>query len=127
MFLWKLPRTLTKWGKVSLYGNKYPVRARPPKSVVQVRFDPFDLSQILIYDAEGRNRLEITSASKQTSTRAPSIPEEAHRPVRQVSAQSLAYFSRLRERYLQSQKHSQDVSFQNLRDPKAPNKEDLRG
>jgi len=127
MFFWKLRRTVTKWGKVSLYGNQYPVRARPPKAVVQVRFDPFDLSQILIYDAEGRNRLEITSASKQTSTRAPSIPEEAHRPALQVSAQSVAYFSRLRERYLQNQKRSQDISFQNLHDPKNPTKEDPRG
>jgi transposase InsO family protein len=127
MFLWKLRRTVTKWGKVSLYANNYPVRSRPPKSVVQLRFDPFDLSQILIYDAEGRNRLEIASASKQTTTRAPSVPEETHRPARQVSAQSVAYFSRLRERHLQSQKHNQDVSFQNLRLPKAPTKEDSRG
>jgi transposase InsO family protein len=127
MFLWKVPRTVTKWGKVSLHGNQYPVRARPPKSVVQLRYDPFDLSQILIYDPEGRNRLEISSASKQTSTRAPSIPEEARLPPLKVSAQSVAYFSRLRERYLQSQKHNQDISFQNLRDPKDPTKEHPRG
>ncbi len=127
MFLWKVPRTVTKWGKVSLHGNQYPVRARPPKSVVQVRYDPFDLSQILIYDPEGRNRLQISCASKQTTTRAPSVPEESRLPPIQVSAQSVAYFSRLRERYLQSQKHNQDVSFQNLRDPTNPDKEDPRG
>lgn len=118
MFLWKQPRTVNKWGKVSLYGNQYPVRARPPGAAVQVRYDPFDLSEILIYDPEGRTRLETTSASKQIATRAPCIPEEARLPALQISTQSVAYFSRLRERYLQSQKRSQDVSFQKLRDPK---------
>ena len=117
MFLWKERRTVTKWGKVSLYRNQYPVRLRPPGAAVQVRFDPFDLSEILIYDLDGRTRLESTRTNKQVRTRAPSIPEESKAPAPLISAQSVAYFSRLRERYLQSQKHRPEVSFQKLRDP----------
>ena len=74
MFLWKDRRTVNKWGKISLYSNQYPVRARPPGAVVQVRYDPFDLSEILIYEQGSCTRLETTSASKQIVTRAPSIP-----------------------------------------------------
>lgn len=121
MFLWKEKRTVSKWGKISLYGNRYPVSARPPGTVVQIRFDPFDLAEILIYDREGRTRLEATRANKQLTTRAPSIPEESKASASQISAQSVAYFSRLRERYLQSQKHRPEVSFQKLRES---NKED---
>jgi putative transposase len=117
MFLWKEKRTVSKWGKISLYSNHYPVRARPPGAVVQVRYDPFNLFEILIYDPEGSTRLESTSASKQTTVRAPSIPEESRTTAPQISAQSVAYFSRLRERYLQSQKQSQEISFRKLRDP----------
>ena len=124
MFLWKEKRTVSKWGKISLYGNQYPVRARPPGAVVQVRYDPFDLSELLIYDLDSTTPLETTGASKQTTTRAPSIPEEAKATAPEISAQSIAYFSRLRERYLQSQKQSQEISFEKLRDPKM---EDPRG
>ncbi|OFW63876.1 MAG: hypothetical protein A2Y74_04630 [Actinobacteria bacterium RBG_13_63_9] len=124
MFLWKEKRTVSKWGKISLYGNQYPVRTRPHGAVVQVRYDPFDLTEILIYEPDGSARLESTSASKQTTTRAPSIPEESQASSPQISAQSVAYFSRLRERYLKSQKENQDISFQKLRNPK---KEDPHG
>jgi transposase InsO family protein len=115
MFLWKEKRTVSKWGKISLYGNQYPVRSRPPGSVVQVRYDPFDLAELLIYDQHSATRLESTSASTQTTTRAPSIPEESKATAPQISAQSVAYFSRLRQRYLQSQKQIQEVSFRELR------------
>jgi len=124
MFLWKEKRTVSKWGKISLYSNQYPVRARPPGAVVQVRYDPFDLSELLIYDLDSTTPLETTGASKQTTTRAPSIPEETKATAPEISAQSIAYFSRLRERYLQSQKQSQEISFEKLRDPKT---EDPRG
>jgi hypothetical protein len=115
MFLWKEKRTVSKWGKISLYGNQYPVRSRPPGSVVQVRYDPFDLAELLIYDQHSATRLESTSASRQTTTRAPSIPEESKATAPKISAQSVAYFSRLRQRYLQSQKQIQEVSFRELR------------
>jgi len=117
MFLWKDKRTVTKWGKISLHRNQYPVRCRPPQSVVQIRYDPFDLSEILIYEPDPPRFLERTHANKQLTLRAPSIPEESKASPPKVSAQSVAYFTRLRERYLQSQKDRKDVSFQKLRDP----------
>jgi len=124
MFLWKENRTVSKWGKISLYGNQYPVRSRPPGTIVQVRYDPFDLAELLIYDSDGSTRLESTSASKQITIRAPSIPEESRATATQISAQSVAYFSRLRERYLHSQKQSQEVSFRELH---RPDKEESHG
>jgi transposase InsO family protein len=117
MFLWKEKRTVSKWGTISLYGNRYPVHSRPPGAAVQVRYDPFDLAELLIYEPDGSARLEKTTASKQISTRAPSIPEESRATPAQISTQSVAYFSRLRERYLQSQKLRQEITFRDLNHP----------
>ena len=114
MFLWKQTRTITKWGKISLHGNHYPVTCRPPGSVVQVRYDPFDLSQLSIYDPSTLTCLETTMASKQVSARVPHIPEESKPGKHEISQQSVAYFSRLRQMYLQQLKSQQEVSFHKL-------------
>jgi transposase InsO family protein len=115
MFLWKDKRTVSKWGKISLYANQYPVSSRPPGTVVQVRFDPFDLSEVLIYEPATAVALERSSVSRQRNTRAPSVPEESRKSPPEISKQSVAYFSRLRERYLESQKSAAEVSFDTLR------------
>jgi hypothetical protein len=122
MFLCKEKRTISKWGKISLYGNLYPVSSRPPTTVVQVRYDPFDLSELLIYDLATNARLESSTASKQLATRAPSVPAESQKSAPEISKQSAAYFSRLRAQYLQSQKAASEVSFDTLR--QQPLKED---
>ena len=115
MFLWKQKRTVTKWGKVSLYANKYPVTTRPAGTVVQVRYDPFDLSQVIIYDPASTTPLETTTPSTQVAHRAPHVPEESRMSTRQISQQSVAYFTHLREKYLEAQRNAQEVSFQTLR------------
>jgi len=121
MFLWKEKRTVTKWGKISLYANKYPVQSRPPKSVVQVRYDPFDLSEVFIYNTETLDLLETTSPTKQVNTRAPRIPEESRPNASQISTQSVAYFTHLREKHLKALKSQQDVSFRTLHTHKEEN------
>jgi putative transposase len=115
MFLWKDKRTVTKWGKISLYANKYPVQIRPPGTVVQVRYDPFDLSEVFIYDNHTNTLVETSTPTKQVNSRAPNIPEESRKTLREISQQSVAYFTRLREKHLQSQKAASEVSFQTLR------------
>jgi transposase InsO family protein len=122
MFLWKQKRTVSKWGKISLYGNLYPVSSRPPASVVQVRYDPFDLSEVLIYDFATNAHLERSTASKQLVARAPAVPQESRKSAPEISKQSAAYFSRLRAQYLESQKAASEVSFHALR--QQPTQED---
>jgi hypothetical protein len=46
---------------------------------------------------------------------APHIPQEAADNAPKVSQQSVAYFSRLRERHREAQKTAQQISFQPLR------------
>ena len=115
LFLWKENRTVSKYGKIKLYSNQYPVQKVPHGTVVQVRFDPFDLDEVYIYDA-GNNYLETTSPSKKITNTAPNIPEESKDNPKTVSKQSKAFFTRLREKHLKELKKAQQIPFSKLFD-----------
>ena len=114
LFLWRLNRTVTKYGRVKLFGNQYPVTARPPRTVVQVRYDPFDLQQVAIYDPQHLKLLETTSVTQQLATQAPTVPEESRSRPPEVSQNARRYFSRLREQHQDHQKQLTETSFRHL-------------
>lgn len=91
---------------------------------MQVRYDPFDLREVLIYDPATKTPLESSTANKQRNIRAPSVPEESRKSVPQISKDSIAYFNRLRAKYLENQKTASEVSFDSLR--QQPTEEDPR-
>ncbi len=113
MFLWRKYRKITKYGKVKLFSNQYPVQKLPHGKVVQVRFDPFDLDQIYIYDQQN-NFLESTRPSKKVNNRATQVPEESKKDRSKVSQDSVNYFTRLREKHLQQQKRDHKMKFTKL-------------
>ncbi len=113
MFLWRKYRKITKYGKVKLFSNQYPVQKLPHGKVVQVRFDPFDLDQIYIYDQQN-NFLESTRPSKKVNNRATQVPEESKKDRTKVSQDSVNYFTRLREKHLQQQKRDHKMKFTKL-------------
>jgi len=115
MFLWKESRTVSKYGKIKLYSNQYPVQKVPHGTVVQVRFDPFDLDEVFIYDA-GNHYLETTSPSKKVTDTAPNIPEESRKSSRKVSQESVAMFTRLREKHRKQLKDAHQMPFSKLFD-----------
>jgi len=122
MFLWKENRTVSKYGKIKLYSNQYPVQKVPHGKVVQVRFNPFDLQEVYVYDS-GNHYLETSSVSKKVSETAPNIPEESKANPKKVSKQSEAYFTRLRERHLKELKKTQQIPFSKLFGQKEQNDE----
>jgi hypothetical protein len=113
MFLWRKYRKITKYGKVKLFSNQYPVQKLPHGKVVQVRFDPFDLDQIYIYDQQN-NFLESSRPSKKVNNRATQVPEESKKDRSKVSQDSVNYFTRLREKHLQQQKRDHKMKFTKL-------------
>ncbi|RLB79659.1 MAG: hypothetical protein DRH17_13455 [Deltaproteobacteria bacterium] len=113
LFLWKETRTVSKYGKIKLYSNQYPVQNAPHGTAVWVRFDPFDLDEVYIYDANNRY-LETTSPTKKVTSTAPNIPEESRLSSQKVSQQSVALFSRLREKHRRQLKESQQMPFSKL-------------
>ena len=115
MFLWKESRTVSKYGKIKLYSNQYPVQQAPHGTVVQVRFDPFDLDELYIYDSTN-HYLETTTPSKKLTNIAPDIPEESRKSPQKVSRESVAMFTRLREKHRQQLKEAHQMPFSKLFD-----------
>ena len=110
LFLWRERRTVSKYGRIKLHGNQYPVSSVPHGTVVELRFDPYDLAALAIYDASGV-LLETTSASKQVTAQVPNVPAESAAKPAQVSAAARAYFTRLREQHHAALRDRTQTSF----------------
>jgi len=108
MFLWREVRIITKYGKIKLHSNQYPVTKLPHGKKVFARFDPFDLREAHIYDME-ENYLETSSPNKMNNTRILSVPEETRKTEKEISQDSVRYFTSLREAHQAKQKKSSDI------------------
>ena len=122
LFLWRQRRTVSKYGRIKLHGNQYPVTSVPYGTVVEVRFDPYDLAQLAIYDASGV-LIETTSAAKQVTAQVPNIPAESAAKPPQVSAAARAYFTRLREQHHAALHDRNQTSFTRFQSTDDDNKE----
>ena len=98
LFLMRVNRTVTKYGKIKLESNEYPVTSAPYGTVVQARYDPFDLSKVFIF--KNKACIETTSVSKLVQRSATALPEESKASGSEVSSHAQAYFQALREQHL---------------------------
>ena len=114
LFLWRARRTVSKYGRIKLHGNQYPVTSVPHGNVVEVRFDPYDLAQLAIYDDAGV-LLETTSTAKQVTAQVPVVPEESAAKPATVSAAARSYFTRLREQHHAALRDRNQTSFSQFR------------
>ncbi len=97
LFLLRVSRTVTKYGKIKLESNEYPVTSAPHGSVVEARYDPFDLGKVFVF--KNGACIETTSVSKLIN-RIATLPEESRDPGHKVSSHAQAYFQALREQHL---------------------------
>ena len=97
LFLMRDTRTVSKYGKIKLASNQYPVTSAKHGTVVEVRYDPFDLTQVFIF--QDTHCVETTSVSKLVN-RTATLPEESKAAPHEVSAHASAYFQALREQHL---------------------------
>ena len=117
LFLWRENRKVSKYGKIKLHKNEYPVTKKPSNTVVQVRFDPCDLREVFIYD-QNETFLEKTWPSRQRTFSLPGIPEERKDLKQRVSETSRKLFSDLRERYLKNMRKTNRIDFSRFYNPK---------
>ena len=110
LFLWRARRTVSKYGRIKLHGNQYPVTSVRHGTVVEVRFDPYDLATLAIYDAAGV-LIETTSASRQVTAQVPNVPAESAAKPAPVSAAARAWFTRLREQHHAALRDRTQTSF----------------
>ena len=102
LFLMRVSRTVTKYGKIKLESNEYSVTSAPHGTVVEARYDPFDLLRVFIF--KGGTCSETTSVSKLVQRSATALPEESKATASEVSAHAQAWFQALREQHLKALK-----------------------
>jgi hypothetical protein len=102
-FLFRQTRTVTRYGRIKLAGNSYPVKKFRYGSVVHVRYDPFDLSRAFIYDDKG-TLIETSTPLKVVNTQDTHIPEEKANSAAAVRESSRNYFENLRKMHFEAQK-----------------------
>jgi len=111
LFFWRDSRIVDKYGKIRFQNNKYSIKGLPAGSSLGIRFDPFDLSEILIFHNDAF--FCKTSASILTTKTLPNIPEEKRKP--SVSKDAVNYFQLLRKKHLENvSKESNDIHYSNL-------------
>jgi putative transposase len=96
LFLMRVSRTVTKYGKIKLESNEYPVTTAPHGTVVEARYDPFDLKRVFIF--KDNKHTETTCVSKLVN-KTSSTPEETKASSHEVSSHASAYFQVLREQH----------------------------
>jgi transposase InsO family protein len=100
LFLLRRERTVTKYGQIKLFANKYPLKDIPHGTTVEVRFNPFNLERIFVY--RDKKLFTVIEASKINTLCAPSIPEECKDQGNKVSQAARDHFAKLREQYQES-------------------------
>lgn len=116
LFLFREQRKVNKYGKIQLESNFYPVNGIKPNQKVEVRFDPFDLTEVLIY-YENQFYTKAKASILKTREIIKEIPEE--KQDKKVSENAINYFKLLREKHNeQILKNVDEIRFSDL------NKED---
>lgn len=101
LFLIRESRTVTKYGRVKVKKNEYAVKSVAYGSVVEIRYDPFDLSRAYLF--EDQKLKETLLPSKLNTLKLENLPEETSTPRNKVSQESVAYFEKLREQHIKEQ------------------------
>jgi len=94
LFLWREKKTINKYGAIRFQKNSYPVHGLAVGTVVELRYNPFDLVQVQIYH-EG-SFYAVLRASKLSRKQILKLPEE--RKKTRFSPEAAEYFKRIREK-----------------------------
>jgi len=113
LFMIKETRTVSKYGNVKLCGNKYHCTTAVHGTVVEVRYDPFDLNKV--YRFENGKSLETLGIRTLVNERAPKLAEEIQQKPQQVSEKASRYFTDLRERLIVARKTAQLPEYTKLK------------
>lgn len=99
-FLCRLKRIVNPHGRINFCSNQYLASGIAPGTPLDLRYDPFDLSRLYLF--EGGLCVRTFCAHTLSRDQAPGIPEEKKKSARVVSRESTEYFSRLREQHLKN-------------------------
>ena len=124
-FLWREKRKVRKDATLSLQGNRYQVEPHLAGRTLELRFDPFDLSQIELYlDGTGLGLATVIVQNRQRHLAVERLATEPPDPPQPKS--SLDYLAALREEYrAQQQRELGRLQFTQLPLPELDSSADL--
>ncbi len=104
LFLWRVERTIDKFGQIRFQANTYKIHGLPVGTTIQLRYNPFDLTNVKVY--ENNKFYCILKASKLSRKAVLNMPEE--RKKNSFSPEAAEYFRRIREKALELKKEEAD-------------------
>ena len=104
LFLWRSEKTVDKYGNIRFEKNTYPIRGLPVGSNIELRYNPFDLTQVQVYH-EGAFYC-ILRASKLLLKAVLKVPEERKESL--FSPEAAEYFKRIRDRATELKRQEAD-------------------
>lgn len=91
-------RVCANTGIISLFKNHYRLKdVSMLGQKIEVRYDPFDLSKIFVYDKNGIFK-SIIYPSSLKNMRDPNIPVESNKKESEIKASSIEFFTRLKQK-----------------------------
>lgn len=113
LFLCRDTRTVTKYGRIKHARNEYVTKTVAHGTVVDIRFDPFDLSTIYIFENQKLKETLFPATDLKNKT-LPDIPEETSKPQKEVFRSSMIHFERLREKHIKMQSSESVPAYSEL-------------
>lgn len=110
-FLWRFTRKVFKSGFLSLFGNKYSVDSQWIGRHLELRLDPYDLTQVYVYE----NHVPIGKATLRLQKKQRILEIERQSSPSPINDSGISFLSLLRQEYRQQrQREIESISFRKL-------------
>jgi len=111
LFFWRTKKNVNKFGKIQFNKNSYPIHTLSVGETVELRYDPFDLSEVQVFkDNTFYCKLRASSLVRKT---VPGIPEEKKKPT--ISKETVDYFKNIREKASElKRKEAESIRYSDL-------------
>jgi hypothetical protein len=116
LFFFREERVVDKSGYIRFNANLYKTPLVPGE-IILIRFDPFDISQIALFQND--KPLGVFAAARLNQKKYANMPESHPRSGQEVSESAKRYFERIRQKHLENiRKNTDAISFSNIIKPK---------
>lgn len=122
-FLWRETRKVRRDGRIELQGNTYQVPAQLAGRKIELRFDPFDLSNLEIWlDGNNLGKATVTQQGREKHIAVDRLATESPQPAKPKS--SLDYLAALRQEHQEIlRKEAGQLQFARLLPKQGPSQE----
>lgn len=109
-----MKRSIDKFGQIRFEGNRYRVHGLPVGSEVELRYNPFDLSEVKLYHQQAfHSTLKATALARTAVLNMPEEKKTSH-----FSPEAAEYFRRIRQKATElTRQNAQQLRYADLNLP----------